>query len=284
MWRVAAGTAHTSAPADAPLRRAGTRKDLLTCARLLQLAPGRGTRTALMARLRGGVSGPLAGRVAGRVGQGDGPRRRRLRSRCGCARASRGGGRGPRAASPMRRPTAPNGCQYAQILGEVQQPRCVPVLLRVVEKSRDDGVRMAALTALQSYPDPTIGVRGGARLQAVAARMCATRRPCWPAARRGRWSWLEAVAAGKIDACGGAGRRGSQAFAHEDTQLRGQVAKHWGKVEGATTAEMQSGDRTAEKVILRRLGQPLRRQEAVTRELRQVPYAVRPGRPGRART
>src|SRR6185295_13096173 len=47
--------------------------------------------------------------------------------------------------------------QLVAIFGTINQPSCVPVLLKIVGTSRNDGLKSAALGALQSYGDPSIG-------------------------------------------------------------------------------------------------------------------------------
>src|SRR5579872_5201515 len=47
--------------------------------------------------------------------------------------------------------------QLIQAFGEIQEPKCVPALLKLVRESRDDVLRMAALSALAFYNDAVIG-------------------------------------------------------------------------------------------------------------------------------
>ncbi len=47
--------------------------------------------------------------------------------------------------------------QFLQILGEVRQPACVPVVLRLACQSSDNALRTAALATLAIYDDPAIG-------------------------------------------------------------------------------------------------------------------------------
>src|SRR5205823_4685574 len=47
--------------------------------------------------------------------------------------------------------------QLIAILGTINQPSCVPVLLKLLASSRNDVLRSAALGTLQSYGDPSIG-------------------------------------------------------------------------------------------------------------------------------
>jgi putative heme-binding domain-containing protein len=129
--------------------------------------------------------------------------------------------------------------QYVQILGEVNQPRAVPVLLGLVEHSRDDALRMAALTALEQYNDPAIGsavvrlygqfnddVRDVARTLLVSRKVWAL-------------ELVEAVDQGRIDQAAVPAETVRKLTAYKDERIARLVSKHWGKVEGATTAEMQ---------------------------------------------
>src|SRR5262249_49033937 len=134
---------------------AGTRKDLLTCARLLRLAPDtdrskllvRGFEEAFHGRPLGTLPRELAESLARLGGSSIALGLRQHR---------------PEALDKALAVLADNKAdlserlQYVQIFGEVPQPRCLPVLLRMVQRSPDDTLRMAALTALQSYDDPQI--------------------------------------------------------------------------------------------------------------------------------
>src|SRR5206468_9762334 len=109
----------------------------------------------------------------------------------------------------------------------------------VVEKSKADAVRQAALAALQAFDDPKIAkavialhgklpddVRGAAQTLLVSRKEW-TRR------------LLDAVEAGQLapkDLPLDAVRRMTM---HKDDAIARLVAKHWGKVQGATTEEMQ---------------------------------------------
>src|SRR5262249_8499058 len=129
--------------------------------------------------------------------------------------------------------------QYVTIFGQVDQPRCVPVLLALLNSTRDDGLRLAALTALQQYNDPKIptavvGLYGrfSDEARGVAQTLLASRK-AWAL------TLLEAVDEGKIDRAAVALDVVRQLTAHRDERVARLVAKHWGKVEGATTAEMK---------------------------------------------
>src|SRR5207249_1348169 len=89
--------------------------------------------------------------------------------------------------------------EYIQILGEVKRPACVTVLLKVMSESTDDGLRGAALSALQKYDDPTVApavlnAYGNFTddVRSVAHTRLASR-PAWTL------ELLQAIEAGKID-------------------------------------------------------------------------------------
>jgi putative heme-binding domain-containing protein len=217
---------------------AGSRRDLLTCARLLRLAPDaghsklllRGFEEALQGRPLGNLPPELAEALAKYAGSSVVLGLRQGRAEA-VARAL--------AVIADDRADASERLQYVQVLGEVTQPRAVPVLLGVVEHGRDDALRMAALTALQPYDDPAIGAAvvrlyGGFNddVRDVARTLLVSRK-AWAL------QLLEAVDQGKIDPATVPAEAVRKVTAHRDERLARLVAKHWGKVEGATTEEMQ---------------------------------------------
>jgi putative heme-binding domain-containing protein len=146
--------------------------------------------------------------------------------------------------------------QYIQVFGEVKQPRCVPVLLGLVERSRDDTLRTAALTALQQYDDPAIAaavLRLYGRLTEEArdvARTLLVSRKAWALAL------LEAVDRGQVDKAAVPAEAVRRLTAHRDGRIARLVAKHWGSVEGATTAEMRREIARLEGVLRDGSGSP----------------------------
>ncbi|MBB5857575.1 HEAT repeat domain-containing protein [Amycolatopsis umgeniensis] len=68
-------------------------------------------------------------------------------------------------------------------LGEIDDPRAIPLLLRFVEQDSAETVVMHALKALESYRDPRIHEA----LLHEAGRTRQTRSPRWYAAKQLRW-------------------------------------------------------------------------------------------------
>lgn len=129
--------------------------------------------------------------------------------------------------------------QYIQIFGEVKQPRCVPPLLNIVETSRDDALRIAALTALSPYGEEEIG----RRVVAMHGKMSDDARSVAQTLLTGRKSWavllLDAIDAGKIERAQVPVDTVRKLTVFKDEHIAALLKKHWGNIEGATTAEMQ---------------------------------------------
>src|SRR5262249_53329355 len=136
--------------------QSGTRKDLLTCAQLLKQAPDaaaakalvRGFEEAYHGRSLGGIPDDLTAALA-RFGGDSVPLGLRQNKTEAVAKAL--------AIVANDAADASERLQYIAIFGQVDQPSAVPVLLDVLRTTRDDNLRLAALTALQSYNDPRIG-------------------------------------------------------------------------------------------------------------------------------
>jgi putative membrane-bound dehydrogenase-like protein len=234
---------------------AGSRKDLLTCARLLKLSPDsehgkllvRGFEEAFQGRPLGNLPNELAEALAKVAGTSVvlGLRQNRAEAV-------------DRALSVIADDKADvnERLQYVQILGEVKQARAVPVLLEIIERSRDDALRMTALTALQQYDDPTIGtavVRLYGKFTEDArdvARTLLVSRKSWALVL------LEAVDQGKIDRTAIPAEAVRKLTAHRDERLGQLVSKFWGKVEGATTEQMQKDIARLEGVLHGGTGSP----------------------------
>jgi putative membrane-bound dehydrogenase-like protein len=128
--------------------------------------------------------------------------------------------------------------ELAAILGEVKQPAAVPVLLDIVQSKEPDGLRRAALTALQSYSEDRIG----AAVVKLHPSLTGDVREAAEALLASRKSWskqlLAAVAAGTIEAKSIATDTVKKLLLHRDADMAGLVKKYWGDIRGATTLAM----------------------------------------------
>ncbi len=228
--------------------QSGSRKDLLVCARLLELAPGAEHAKRLMAGFEQAYQGrSLSGlpeellKVMARVGGGSPALRVRQGDEAVTADALK--------VVADEKADRRQRLLFVQVFGEVRQPQSVPPLLRVVESSRDGELRRAALTALQSYPDEKIGAEvvrlyGGLPedVRDVAQSLLASRKG-W--ARE----LLRAIDAGKVGKAAVPAEVLRKALLHDDKEIAALVRKHWGSVEGATTEQMrQRIDRLAKSI------------------------------------
>jgi putative heme-binding domain-containing protein len=215
----------------------GTQKDLLACARLLRLAP----RQQEAQRLLEGFEQAFTGRPLVNLP-------RELIE----ALAARGGGslalrvrQGKTDALDEALKLAGDGkadkkqrLQLIPILGEVREPRAVPVLLTVLDGG-DETIRQAAVNALLSFGDPGIGAEVIRRYNSFSADTRTSAQTLL--ASRAAWSvqLLEAIDAGRIkaDTISEAGVR--RMLLHKNSRLAVLVKKHYGEVKGATTAQMR---------------------------------------------
>lgn len=234
---------------------AGTRKDLLTCARLLKQAPDAERSKVLLRGFEEAFQGRKLGTLPNELAE---------------ALAKHGGGsivlglrqNKPEAVEKALTVLANDKAdqnerlQYVQVFGEVKQPRCVPALLTILERSRDDGLRMAALTALQLYDDAQIADK----VLRLYGKFTEDARSAAQTLLVSRKPWvlllLEAVDQGRIDRATIPVDVVRKMTVHRDERLTRLVAKHWGSVEGATTAEMQQQIERLDKVLRAGSGSP----------------------------
>jgi putative heme-binding domain-containing protein len=234
---------------------AGTRADLLVCAKLFQLAPDSQSVTALTRGFEEAFKGRSLADVPDeliasldRVGGGS----LILDLRQGKPEAVTSALQvvGDATADLARR------LEYIEVFGEVNQPECVPVLLELVIESDDDTLRIAALAALQSYSNPEIGqtvlsvysnLTGDA--QAVAQTLLASR-ALWTA------QLLEAVEAKRIERESIPLDLVRRMTVHRTDGVPDTIRRLWGSVEGSTTEQMQQQIETLRLVAGQGVGDP----------------------------
>jgi putative heme-binding domain-containing protein len=218
--------------------QAGTRPDLLACARLLDVSPSAELSRILMTGFEAAFKGrSMTGLPEQLVN---------AMARHSTGSLALGLRQGQREAVTKALQTIadekakPNTrLEYIGILGEVKTPDSVPVLLQLLDKSRDDALRKAALTALQQYDDAGIGERVvavynnlGKEVQAAAQALLSS---------RAGWSLrlVQAIEAGQVKAESVSLNvvRKMKLFNNED--LRQRAEKIWGRKGSPTSAEME---------------------------------------------
>ena len=216
----------------------GNRKDLSVCAKLLELSPGGNATKQLMAgfeeayqgRSLGSLPEELVAAIA-RAGGGS----TALKVRQGDAGAI------DEALAVIANPkaAAKDRLQYIQVLGQVKQPKSVPVLLTQLKESADESILREILTALPQYEQPEIGTAVLERwaklspdVQGVALTLLTSRKS---------WSLqlVHAVDTKQIPQAAIPLDVVRKLTVHRDETLAGLIKQHWGNLEGASTAEMQ---------------------------------------------
>ena len=217
---------------------AGSRADLLACARLLKAAPGKAHQQTLIKGFETAFAGRSLANLPDKLtaaiqAAGGGSITLQLRQRIPAAVDT--------ALRTVGNPKADPGQRLAfvQVLGEVTTPGALPVLLEVVGKDRSDSLRAAALLSLQAYADPSVGqqiVRQhnalGGPLRTAAQSLLASRRD-WARA------FLAAIDSGAIDKKAVGIEIQRKLLLHNSKPITSLVHKHFGEVSGATTQQMQ---------------------------------------------
>jgi putative heme-binding domain-containing protein len=216
----------------------GQRKDLLTAAKLLELAPTKEHATRLMAGLEAAYEGrtianlpvELATAMA-KAGASSPTIRLRQGDKAAVAEAL--------TMIADDKADAAKRQQLVAIFGTINQPSCVPVLLKIIAASRNDGLRAAALGALQSYSDPLIGstVIGLYRelpdqVRDVAQSLIASRKS-WAE------SFLSQIDAGQIDPKTVSEPTVRRLLLHDSPNIATLCKKHWGELSGPSPEELR---------------------------------------------
>ena len=236
--------------------RTGKRKDLRVCARLFRLAPDAETRARLMAGFEEAFKGRSLSRLPDELvealGKGGGSVvlgvRRGLEDAVekACEIAA-----DEKADRSLR-------LQVVRAFGEVAQPSCVPILLKVVGSTKNEELRMAALTSLQSYRDPEIG----ARIVKVYTRLSEEAKQVARTLLTSRAEWalqlVRAVGEGTLKAGSVPLETVRRIRLYASDEIQSRVRKHWGDLEGATTEVMQKEIRRLIGVLRDGAGDPYR--------------------------
>lgn len=236
---------------------AGTRRDLITCAQLFELAPSPDDSKTLMKGFEVAFSGRTLGDlpdelVAALTKVGGGSLALRLR-------------RGDEAAigealklAAEEKTDVKQRVEVIQVLGQIHQARAIDVLLQAVATTKRPDVQSAALTALQAYDLASVG-SAIAKLhnslsgdvQRIAQGVLASRKT-WAT------SLLLEVDSGNIKPDSIPPAVLQKLLFYKDEQIAGLVRKHWGDVQSATTDEMRSEIERLQGLLADTVGNPYR--------------------------
>jgi putative membrane-bound dehydrogenase-like protein len=224
---------------------AGTEADLLTCARLLAMAPGPAEANFLLA----GMEKSLAGRFLKAIPAELTKQLEDLaRSQPGNLALVRLGLRvGDRHAydHALRlvadaKVTANERVRLLEVLGQLGKADCVPVLLRLLDPSQPVNVRLAVLTALQPFSDSRIAEQVLAAYPKLSGDLRSRAQTLLCSRSASARRFLEAVDSGRINAKEVPFDQVRQILLHNDPHLHSLVEKHWGKVGKAPEGEKRA--------------------------------------------
>jgi putative membrane-bound dehydrogenase-like protein len=216
----------------------GARKDLVTCARLLSLAPNKERAGQLMAGLETAYEGRTLANLPKELADAmlkAGATSPTLRLRQGDTAAV------SEALELVANENADAAKrqQLAVLFGTINQPSCVPVLLEVLKQSRNDGLRSVCLASLQSYGDPSIGsavvdVYGNLpdQVRETAQSLLASRK-AWAE------QFLAAIDSGRIDPRTVTEATVRKLQLHDSGTIADGVRKHFGELSGPSPAALR---------------------------------------------
>ena len=217
----------------------GQRKDLATCARLLELAPSKELAGRLMAGLEAAYEGrtltnlpdELAAAMA-KAGASSPTLKLRQGDAAAVAEAL--------ALLADENADAAKRQSLAAIFGTIRQPTCVPVLLKIVAESRNDGLRSTALASLQAYSDPAIGSAVIAAYKQLPDQVRDVAQSLL--ASRANWTlaFLQAIEARQVDPATVPEPTVRKFLLHDSPQIAQLCRKHWGDLPGASPEELRA--------------------------------------------
>jgi putative heme-binding domain-containing protein len=220
------------------LAAAGSRKDLDHCARLLALAPSdlhakallTGFEAAFTGRSLAGIPDSLAEALAKYSGQS-----LTLGLRQGKPEAI------AEALELLRNEQGDRSKQLRllQILGEVRVPVAVPVLLPIGCGSPDNALRAAALGALSNYSDPKIPSEVLKSVGNLSEDVLAAALGLLVSRKTSALALLKAIDDRAVDPRSIPREIAERLLLYNDSQIKELLARHFGEIKPATSAELQ---------------------------------------------
>jgi putative membrane-bound dehydrogenase-like protein len=123
---------------------------------------------------------------------------------------------------------------FIEVLGQMDNAKCVPTLLQMLDDSQSTSIRQATLSALQPFQDPAIADMVLARYSQMSAGLRSRAQSLLFSRPGTTRRFLEAVDGGRI-ALNEVGPDQLRRIAlHHDPQVDQLVEKHWGKFSPAT--------------------------------------------------
>jgi putative heme-binding domain-containing protein len=131
-----------------------------------------------------------------------------------------------------------------EALGQIGKPECVPALQELLAKSKSNALRLAALSALQAFPDPQVANHVLFLYPNLSGDL-GTRAQTFLFSRPGSaLAFLQAVDAGRIPPADVPLDQLRRAIQYDKSEIKNLVAKHWGQIgappPGARVARINS--------------------------------------------
>jgi putative heme-binding domain-containing protein len=217
----------------------GQRKDLLACAQLLNLLPTKEAKAKAMAGIEAAFQGRSMNQlppelVAAMASAGSASPTLRLRQ-----------GEKEAVATALKDIANESGDaskrqQLIAIFGTIQQASCVPVLLKIVKDSRNDGLRSVALGSLQSYSAPEIGSEVVATYKDLPEEVRAVAQSLLVS--RSGWAKLliEAIDAGQIEPKSIHESSVRRLMLSDNAAIRDACKRHWGELATASNEALRA--------------------------------------------
>ncbi len=234
---------------------AGGQNDLNTCAELFELAPDDRSRAALMSGFEQSFRGRSMARLPLRLAEAianAGSGSIALQARLSDAAAVRK----LRDAVATDQTPEHQRIEYAQVLGELNDPKSVAVLLSVMTSTGSAPLQSEVLAALTAFSDQQIA-------ETIIAHYDALHEDVRPVAynvlvSRKNWSraMLEAVERGVIDPAAIPNDTVQKMTVHKDERIAELVRKHWSDIQGASTDEMKQQIERLSHVLDSETGNP----------------------------
>ncbi len=218
---------------------AGSRTDLITCAKLFELAPDAKSQKALMTGFENSFKGrSLAGlpeslvQALAKAGGGS----TTLQMRLGNKKALQ------IALDTLKSPGKNQSqlVEYIQVLGELQESQALPAMLKLLSTTKNEELQTGLLVALQKFNQPEVVKTILKRYSAFSddvrevAQSTLVSRKDWTRA------FLNTIDSGQIDAKTIPADLVRKMTIHQDKQITALVGKHWKEVKGASSQEMQA--------------------------------------------
>jgi putative heme-binding domain-containing protein len=148
-----------------------------------------------------------------------------------------------------------------KLLGELGRPDCVPFLLKLMAANEPEGVKLAALAALQSFDGAEISSELLRQYRAMNERLRSRTREVLLSRKNWARAFLQGVDQGKYPANEVSVEQLRQISLYQDKQLDDLVRKNWGNITSGTPDEKLAEMRRLNNDLRAGVGDPVKGRE-----------------------